>query len=127
MSYDVIVGRLKEKVGSIDPAKFSGVNGVFQFNLSGDNGGNFHVKIADGKAELVEGSYEKPDVTVSASADNLLKMMEGKLSGHVAFMTGKLKVKGNMSMAMKLQALMVTGFTGSLRRWTCLQMQMIRS
>jgi putative sterol carrier protein len=106
VSYDVIVGRLKESVGSIDPAKISGANGVFQFNLSGDNGGSFYVKIADGKAELGEGTYDNPDVTISVSADNLLKMMEGKLNGTTAFMTGKLKVKGNMALAMKLQALM---------------------
>ena len=52
------------------------------------------------------GTYDNPDVTISVSADNLLKMMEGKLNGTTAFMTGKLKVKGNMALAMKLQALM---------------------
>lgn len=105
MAFADILSSIKQKVGEADPAKIKGVDAVFQFDLSGDNGGTFHAVVADGEAEIVESPHDSPNVTIILSAEDFEKMMEGELNATSAFMAGKLKVKGDMSLAMKLQAL----------------------
>lgn len=105
MAFADILSSIKQKVGEADPAKIKGVDAVFQFDLSGDNGGTFHAVVADGEAEIVDSPHDSPNVTIILSAEDFEKMMEGQLNATSAFMAGKLKVKGDMSLAMKLQAL----------------------
>lgn len=88
-----------------NPDAAAGVDAVFQFDLSGDNGGQYWVKVADQKAEVHEGQSDNPTITVLASADDYLKVVNGELAPMSAFMQGKVKVKGDMGMAMKLQNL----------------------
>ena len=101
-----ITGKLGTKLESVDPAKMKGVNAVYQFDLTGDNGGVFHVKVADGSAAMEEAAHDNPNITISMSADDFDAMLDGKLNATSAFMAGKLKVKGDMSLAMKLQGLL---------------------
>ena len=86
-----------------DAAK--GVNATFQFDLTGDGGGIYCVNVDDGSMSIQEGSKEDPSITITISADNYLKMAHGKLNGQMAVMTGKMKVEGNMGLAMKMKAL----------------------
>ncbi len=101
-----ILDNLNKKIEAADPEKMKGVSAVYQFDLSGDNGGVFHVQVDDGKANVVEGAHDSPNITISMSADDFDDMLEGKLNATSAFMAGKLKVKGDMSLAMKLQSLL---------------------
>lgn len=87
------------------PAKAEGVNAVIQFNLSGDNGGLFWLKIADGKCESGEGQAETPKMTLKAAADDWHAVSTGKMNAMQAFMSGKLKIEGDMGIAMKLQTM----------------------
>lgn len=105
MTIGDLVKMMREKVDAADPGKTKGVNSVFQFDLSGDNGGVFHVNVTDAQVDVIEGAHDSPNVTISMSADDFQSMLEGKLNATSAFMAGKLKVKGDMSLAMKLQAL----------------------
>jgi putative sterol carrier protein len=89
-----------------NPERVAGMNGVFQFDLSGENGGVWHVTLADGDGRVAEGPAENPGVTISMAADDFVALTEGKLDGTMAFMSGKLKVKGDMGLAMKLQTLL---------------------
>ena len=89
-----------------NPQKVAGMNGIFQFDLSGENGGVWHVTLADGDGHVAEGPAENPCVTISMAADDFVALTEGKLDGTMAFMSGKLKVKGDMGLAMKLQTLL---------------------
>jgi putative sterol carrier protein len=89
-----------------NPQKVAGMNGVFQFDLSGENGGTWHVVLADGDGHVAEGPAETPGVTIAMAADDFVALTEGKLDGTMAFMSGKLKVKGDMGLAMKLQTLL---------------------
>ena len=89
----------------LNPDAAAGVDAVFQFDLSGDNGGQYWVKVADQKAEVHEGTSDNPTITVLANADDYLKVINGELAPMSAFMQGKVKVKGDMGMAMKLQSL----------------------
>lgn len=101
-----LLANLNKKIEAADPAKMKGVSAVYQFELSGDNGGVFHAAVDDGKATVVESAHDSPNITISMSADDFDAMLDGKLNATSAFMAGKLKVKGDMSLAMKLQSLL---------------------
>jgi putative sterol carrier protein len=79
---------------------------VYQLNLSGDDGGNFYIRIREEKAEVAEGTAEDADCTLKISASDFSKMMDGSLNGTTAFMMGKLKIEGNLGLAMKLESLL---------------------
>ena len=82
-----------------------GVSAVFQFELSGAHGGTFAVAVEDVNVKVSEGAHEAPTVVLKMDADDYVKMANGKINGHWAAVTGKLKVSGNMMMAMKMQQL----------------------
>jgi len=81
------------------------VNALFQFNLSSDT--NYYVDLKNGSGKVGKGvSPEKPDVTITMDADNLLKMFNKELLPTTAFMTGKLTVKGDLTKALTLEKVM---------------------
>lgn len=94
---------LPEKLS--DPAALKDFDLTLQFNISGDNGGNWVLKIKDQKATIEEGTVDKPTITLEIKDTNYLKLINGELSGQKAFMTGKLKFKGDMNIGVKLQEL----------------------
>ncbi len=91
------------------PEKAQGINATIQLNLSGDNGGQWWVRIADGKAEMQPGSAPKADMTLSAAADDMYNVFTGKMNAVSAFMQGKIKVAGDMSLAIKMQNMFSMG------------------
>ncbi len=104
--FKALLDSLNQKIDAADPSKLKGVTAVYQFELSGDNGGVFHADVQDGKANVVEGAHDSPNITITMAADDFSDMLDGKLNATSAFMAGKLKVKGDMSLAMKLQSLL---------------------
>ncbi len=81
-----------------------GMKAVFQFEIAGDGGSTFHVDVDDGKMSVEEGPADAPSTTIKMAADDYIQMVNGKLSGTMAFMKGKLKVSGNVMLAQKMQA-----------------------
>ena len=81
-----------------------GVKATFQFELAGDGGGTYHVTVDDGTLAVAEGPAEKPNTTIKMTAEDYVQMVNGKLSGTMAFMKGKLKVTGNVMLAQKMQS-----------------------
>ena len=77
-----------------------------QFSLSGDGGGEWGVVLADGKVSVSEGVMSQPQLTVKASTENAEKLLNGKLDPMMAFMTGKIKIAGDMALGMKLIGLL---------------------
>lgn len=100
-----IAGIFPEMAVRFIPAKAEGVNAVIQFNLSGDNGGQYWLKIADGQCEAGEGQADSPKMTLKAAADDWYAVSTGKMNAMQAFMSGKIKIEGDMGMAMKLQTM----------------------
>lgn len=100
-----VFAEIQERL-TANPEKTKGMNAVYQFDLSGDEGGQWHIAIKDGTASVKEGQAESPNVTISMSASDFVDMATGKLDGTMAFMSGKLKLKGDMGLAMKLQSLL---------------------
>mgnify|MGYP005872380141 CR=1 FL=1 len=92
-----------------NPAKAEGVDAVFQFDLTGDHGGQYWVKVADQQAEVHQGVHNAPTMTVTASAEDYIALVNGDLNPMMAFMQGKVKVKGDMGLALKLQAMFGIG------------------
>ncbi len=87
------------------PEKANDVNATILFDLSGDNGGFFWIKVADGKADAGEGNVSNPSMTLKASADDWFAVSTGQLNPMQAFMTGKIKILGDMGLAMKMQTM----------------------
>jgi putative sterol carrier protein len=86
----------------VDPAKTAGMNNSYLFDI--DGAGTWKVDVQDGSVNVTEGGGDA-DVTITTSEETFDKMVSGEQNPTSAYMTGKLKVKGDMGAAMKLQKL----------------------
>jgi putative sterol carrier protein len=86
----------------VDPSKAAGMTASYLFVI--DGAGTWHVDVADGSVRVTEDGGEA-DCTITASAETFQKIANGEQNPTAAYMSGKLKVKGDMSQAMKLQKL----------------------
>jgi len=94
-----------EKVlpSKFDANKAAGVDAVIQMNITGPNGGDWIVIIKDQKLEVQQGIHPSPSISIRMADTDYMDMVNGKLSGERAFMTGKLKFRGTMAVGMKLK------------------------
>ncbi|XP_024613040.1 hydroxysteroid dehydrogenase-like protein 2 isoform X1 [Neophocaena asiaeorientalis asiaeorientalis] len=80
---------------------------VYQFELSGEDGGTWFLDLKSKGGNVGYGEpSDRADVVMSMSTDDFVKMFSGKLKPTIAFMSGRLKIKGNMGLAIKLEKLM---------------------
>ncbi|KAL4825769.1 hypothetical protein H8958_009753, partial [Nasalis larvatus] len=80
---------------------------IYLFELSGEDGGTWFLDLKSKGGNVGYGEpSEQADVVMSMSTDDFVKMFSGKLKPTMAFMSGKLKIKGNMALAIKLEKLM---------------------
>lgn len=92
-----------------DTSKITGMTAIFQFNITGDGGGEWYVKIANSQVNVTEGKAENPSIVLTASITDWMDIVAGKLNGQTAFLTGRLKIQGDMTLAMKLESLFNLG------------------
>ena len=85
-----------------DPAKLAGMNNSYLFDIEGE--GQWLVRVADGTLNVTEGGGDA-DATIETTAATFEKITAGEQNPTTAYMTGKLKIKGDMGAAMKLQKL----------------------
>ncbi|HZQ15512.1 MAG TPA: SCP2 sterol-binding domain-containing protein [Gaiellaceae bacterium] len=85
-----------------DPTKLAGVDNSYLFDIEGE--GQWLVAVADGAVTVTEGSGEA-DATIVTSGETFAKIVAGEQNPTTAYMTGKLKIKGDIGAAMKLQKL----------------------
>lgn len=88
-----------------NPEPLAGSDVTFAFDLSGDDGGQYGLKIVDGQAEML---YEGPsdyDCQLKMSVKNFKKLLGGNLNATSAFMMGRLKVDGKIGYALKLESI----------------------
>jgi putative sterol carrier protein len=85
-----------------DPSKTAGVNNSYLFDIEGE--GQWKVDVRDGAISVSEGVGDA-DVTISTTGESFDKIVAGEMNPTTAYMSGKLKIKGDMGAAMKLQKL----------------------
>jgi putative sterol carrier protein len=86
----------------VDPAKAAGLTATYRFEI--DGAGDWTVDVDDGKVSVTENGGDA-DTTITTSSETFLKIANGEQNPTAAYMSGKLKVKGDMGQAMKLQKL----------------------
>lgn len=93
-----------------DPKVASGMDAVIQFNLSNaQSGEHYHALIHDGQCQVVEGEHSSPSMTLRMTANDYVELATGKLGHQLAFMTGRLRVNGDLALAMKLRTVLRLG------------------
>lgn len=93
--------RLKNK-----PDVVSKINAVYQFNISGPEGGQWAVDCTQPGGAIASGLSPSARCTVNCGDADFLNIVNGKLNPQMAFMSGKLKIQGDMGLAMKLQQIL---------------------
>jgi putative sterol carrier protein len=88
--------------GSFQPAKAKGVHARYQWDLSGPNGGQWWIEVNDGTYKMGKGQIDHPSVTFRASDKDWVAICHDQLSGTWAYLTGRLKVRGDQNVARKL-------------------------
>ena len=86
-----------------DESKIAGMNNTYRFDI--DGAGSWVVDVRDGKVTVTQDADAEPDTTISTSEDTFQKLVSGEQNATTAYMTGKVKIKGDMGAAMKLQKL----------------------
>jgi putative sterol carrier protein len=86
----------------LDPSKTAGMTNSYVFEI--DGAGTWKVDVDDGTVKVAEGGGDA-DTTIAASDETFQQIASGDLNATTAYMTGKLKVRGDMGAAMKLSRL----------------------
>jgi len=97
MDKQIIFDNLQAKAASTAP-----IGGSIKFVVDGNV---VHVD-GTGDSNIISGEDKEADTVISTSADVLEKLGKGQLNPMMAVMSGKVKIKGNMELAMKLQSLL---------------------
>ena len=87
---------------SADPARTAGIDSSYLFDVEG--AGQWLVAVEDGTVRVTEGGGEA-DATIRTSEETFLKIVRGEQNPATAYMTGKLRVSGDVGAALKLQKL----------------------
>jgi 3-hydroxyacyl-CoA dehydrogenase/3a,7a,12a-trihydroxy-5b-cholest-24-enoyl-CoA hydratase len=85
------------------PEKAKGIEVIVNIAISGINGGKWIVTIKKQTLKIKEGNHDSPTISLKMSEKDYLDVINGKLSGEKAFFLGKLKLKGNISQALRLK------------------------
>jgi putative sterol carrier protein len=88
--------------GRVDRSKTAGMTNSYVFEI--DGAGTWKVDVDDGDVKVTEGGGDA-DATISATEETFEQIASGDMNATTAYMTGKLKIKGDMGAAMKLQKL----------------------
>ena len=85
-----------------EPAKAKGVHARYQWDLSGPQGGQWWIDVDDGKYKMGKGKIDNPNVTFVAKDTDWVAVSNHQMGGTWAYLTGRLKIRGDQGMARKL-------------------------
>ena len=91
------------------PDKAREINAIYQFIITGEGGGQWNVDLASNPPSITQGEKPGASCTIEVANTEFLGMLKNPALGMQLFMTGKLKVKGDPMLAMKLQKLFSLG------------------
>ena len=83
----------------------SGVDVVFQYDIAGKGGGDWHSIIKDGGCEVLEGQHASPTTTIRMKDEDFLAMMTGSLNAMAAYTSGRLKIEGDLMKSQLIEKL----------------------
>jgi len=83
------------------PQKAANLNATIQLELTGEGAGDWVVKIANGAIAIDEGRTEAPNLTLTMAANDYVALSRGEVNPVNLFMAGKVKLQGDMTLAMK--------------------------
>jgi len=86
-----------------NPAAAANLNKTIQWSISGEQAGNWTIKFENQTCQLIKGSADKPDLTLSMNDQTWLDIAEGRLDAMKAFLSGKVKTAGDVMLATRLQ------------------------
>jgi putative sterol carrier protein len=95
--------------GAFMPEKAGDMDAIIQFNLSGEEASDWYVTIKDQTCKVDEGAHAEPTMTFSADSQDYKDIVTGKLNAMNAFMQGKVKLQGNLNLAMKFAEIFKLG------------------
>jgi putative sterol carrier protein len=87
---------------SFQTEKAKGVHARYQWQVSGPKGGEWWIEVDDGTSKMGKGKINNPNVTFLASDKDWVALSNGTLGGTWAFLTGRLKIRGDKGLAKKL-------------------------
>ena len=87
---------------NFQPNQAKGVHARYQWNLSGSQGGQWWIDVNDGKYKMGRGEIANPNVTFVAKDKDWVAVSNGQLGGTWAYITGRLKIRGDQKLAKKL-------------------------
>lgn len=101
---DSVGGVLDDMVQRVaaEPARAAGLSATYLFRLDGADGGDRRLVFVDGSATRDDASAAAPDATIAMTADDFVAMHTGALDGSTAFATGRMRVAGDVALAMRL-------------------------
>jgi len=99
---EIIFNRLPEYFRADQAA---GVEGIFQFDITGENGGQWYVEVKDSACRVEKGAHPNPSVTITMDAADHVAISLGKLDGPAAFFSGRLRVSGDMLLGLRFSQL----------------------
>ncbi|MBI4246179.1 MAG: SCP2 sterol-binding domain-containing protein [Candidatus Rokubacteria bacterium] len=80
----------------------AGTSAVVQYDITGDGGGTWHAIIKDSTCTVQSGPAPQANLTLTVAAQDWIDVTAGKQNPQMLFMSGKLKLEGDMGLAMKL-------------------------
>jgi putative sterol carrier protein len=95
----------KRMADHVEPGKIEGVDAVVHFTITDAPGGGadtYEVVVRDGAVTVNNPPAERPKVTITTAPVSFLKLVTGQQSGPVMFMTGKLKLDGDVMFASRM-------------------------
>ncbi len=87
--------------GAFLPEKAGDMDTVIQFELTGEEAGDWAIIIKDGAVKVEKGKQESPAMVLTADSQDYKDIVTGRINAMNAFMQGKVKLQGNLNMAMK--------------------------
>jgi len=90
---------------SFIPEKAEGLDVIIQFKFTGKEAGDWSATIQDGKCTIEQRVHSSPTMTLTADSDEYIKVVTGELNGMQAYLQGKIKVAGDLTLAMNLMGM----------------------
>ena len=79
------------------------MNAVIHFKFTGEEAGEWNARIEDGKVDVAQGApSDAATMTLTADSGDYVKIFTGEIDGMQAFMQGKIKLGGDLNLAMKM-------------------------